>query len=122
MQRHKCFHVSFLTTLADEPSAFGISLDVLWVEPRQVHVSQSCEHRKQEHVPCQFHLPLLDRMGKQCLYLFTGEIADFNITFYIAQNYYSQKIEYTFISPVDTMSHDASGIIDWLRAYNIGAS
>ena len=82
MQLNKGLHVSLLTTLADEPSSFGISLDVLWAKPCQINVCQSSEHRKQEHVPCKFHLPLLERMGKQLFDLLTGEIADFYVTLY----------------------------------------
>lgn len=82
MQRNKGLHVRLLATLADEPSALYISLDVLWAKPCQIDVSQSCEYCKQEHVPCKFHLPLLERMGKQLFDLFTGEIADFDIAFH----------------------------------------
>ena len=82
MQRNKGLHVRLLAAFADEPSALYISLDVLRAKPCQVNVSQSCEHRKQEHVPCKFHLPLLERMGQQLFNLLAGKIADFHITLY----------------------------------------
>ncbi len=55
--------------------------NIFWTKPCQVN-GQSREYRKQEHVPCQFHLSLLERMGKQHFYLFTRQIADFHITLY----------------------------------------
>ena len=51
-------------------------------KPCQVNVSQSREYGKKQHVPCKFHLPLLERVGKQHFYLFTGQIADFHVTLY----------------------------------------
>ena len=80
MQRYKSLYVRLLTALTDESPAFGISLDVFWAKSCQVNVSQSREYCKKQHVSCQFHLSLLERMGKQHLYLFTGQIADFHVT------------------------------------------
>ena len=71
-----------MSAITDESPAFRIGMDVFRAKPCQVNVCQSREYRKQGHVSCQFHLPLLKRMGKQHLYLFTGQIADFHVTIY----------------------------------------
>ena len=74
MQRDKRFHIGLAPLLADILPAVSRLPDMVRIEPVYIHIRQTAKTRKDEHTPCQFHVPVLKRCSHQAFQLVTADM------------------------------------------------